>query len=428
MIHDKDIRIAALFGLVAWGVPIDVRADANRPADSGAFASGHYRNLFVEAGRSQAEVKTKINAAFQQLFHGDPRREAIYFHVGTNASGPLAYIYDVNSRDVRSEGMSYGMMVAVQLDKKAEFDALWNWSKTYMHHSSPDHPAFGYFSWSMKTNGVANDEMPAPDGEEYFATALYFASGRWGNSKGIYHYRAEADRILTDMRHRKSITGKTVKGTQTATNLFHPEHKMVRFTPDVENSERTDASYHLPAFYELWARFGPAADRTFWKEAASVSRDYFYRAAHPSTGLTPEYGNFDGTPWTAPWNPQSGNFVADAWRSAMNWSVDWAWWKADPRQKELSNRLQRFFESKGIATYPARLTLDGKPLGQDHSTGLVAMNATASLAADHPRAKQFVAAFWNTPVPTGQFRYYDGMLYLLGLLHCSGEFRLWTPQ
>jgi oligosaccharide reducing-end xylanase len=424
MIRHKHIGLAALFALMAWSVAINAPANTNQ----GAFATGQYRNLFVEAGHSPAEVKAKINASFQQLFHGNPRTEAVYLSAGTNAAGPLAYIYDINSRDVRSEGMSYGMMIAVQLDKKTEFDALWNWSKTYMHHSSPDHPAFGYFSWSMKTNGVANDEMPAPDGEEYFATALCFASGRWGNGKGIYNYRAEADRILTDMRHRKSVTGKTVKGTQTAVNLFHPGHKMVRFTPDVENSERTDASYHLPAFYELWARFGPAEDRAFWKEAASVSRDYFYRAAHPVTGLTPEYGNFDGSPWVAPWNPRSGDFVADAWRTAMNWSMDWAWWKADPRQMELSNRLQAFFESQGSVTYPARFTLDGKPLGQDHSTGLVAMNATASLAADHPRATQFVEAFWNTPVPTGQFRYYDGMLYLLGMLHCSGEFRIWTPH
>ncbi len=36
--------------------------------------------------------------------------------------------------------MSYGMMIAVQLDKKAEFDALWNWSMTYMYQKDPKHP------------------------------------------------------------------------------------------------------------------------------------------------------------------------------------------------------------------------------------------------------------------------------------------------
>ena len=31
------------------------------------------------------------------------------------------------------------------------------------------------------------------------------------------------------------------------------------------------------------------------------------------------------------------------------------------------------------------------------------------------------------PIPTGQGRYYDGMLYLMSLMHVSGEFRIWRP-
>jgi oligosaccharide reducing-end xylanase len=417
----------ALFVLLAT-LGAGCSANSQPAARTGSFATGHHRNLFVEMGRAPADVTAKVQAAFQQLFHGDPRTEAVYFSAGSNTTGALAYILDVHNRDVRSEGMSYGMMIAVQLNRKAEFDALWNWARTHMYHTATNHPAHGYFAWSMSTNGIANDEMPAPDGEAYFATALLFASGRWGNGARIYNYHAEANRILHDLRHREAITGKTRKGQQTAGAIFHPEYKMIRFTPDRENSEHTDASYHLPAFYELWARFGPARDRDFWLKAAVVSRDYFCRAAHPTTGLTPEYGNFDGTPWAAPWHPGSTNFLADAWRTAMNWSMDWAWWQADPRQPELSNRLQSFFAAQGKATYSSRYTLAGRPLGKDHSTGLVAMNAVASLAADHPPASDFVNAFWNAPVPTGQYRYYDGMLYLLALLHCGGEFRIWSPQ
>jgi endo-1,4-beta-D-glucanase Y len=111
----------------------------------------------------------------------------------------------------------------------------------------------------------------------------------------------------------------------------------------------------------------------------------------------------------------------------MNWSVDWSWWAKDTRQRELSDRLQAFFESRGIATYGNRYTLDGNPIDASHSTGLVAMNAVASLAATHPRARQFVEALWDLAPPSGHYRYYDGMLYLLALLHCGGEFRIWVP-
>ena len=419
----KNLTVPLLSLLVIWAaMPCPAQGT------QGAFATGRNRNLFVESGHSQSETRAKIAGAFQQLFHGDPGNEAVYFPGGTNCNGPLAYIMDVGSSDVRTEGMSYGMMIAVQLDKRAEFDALWNWARTRMYHSSPESPACGFFSWSMKTNGTPNDEMAAPDGEEYFVTSLYFADARWGSGRGIYDYRTEAARLLANMRHRDFITGPTAGGVMTAGALFDETHRMVRFTPDKVNCNHTDPSYQLPAFYELWAKWGPAQDRVFWKEAAVASRNFFQRTTGPATGLAPEYANFDGSPWAAPWTPQSANFRFDAWRTAMNWSVDWAWWGADPRERALSDRLQGFFESKGISSYADQYQRDGIPLGKEHPAGLVAMNAVASLAATKPRARLFVDALWNTPAPTGQWRYYDGMLYMLGMLHCGGEFRIWVPK
>jgi oligosaccharide reducing-end xylanase len=196
-------------------------ASADSPASAtgttpGAFFTGKYRNLFVEVGHRPQEVTNRIHTAFRQLFHGDPQSQAVYYPVGTNLNGPLAFIHDIHSRDVRSEGMSYGMIIAVQLDRKAEFDALWNWAKTYMYHASSNHPSCGYFSWSMTTNGVPKDEMPAPDGEQYFVMSLYSAASRWSSGPGIYNYRAEADRLVTDLRHRQLITGRTVLGPMTA--------------------------------------------------------------------------------------------------------------------------------------------------------------------------------------------------------------------
>jgi oligosaccharide reducing-end xylanase len=133
-------------------------------------------------------------------------------------------------------------------------------------------------------------------------------------------------------------------------------------------------------------------------------------------------------PYSGQRNAGAANFRFDAWRTAMNWSVDWAWWAKDPRERQLSDRLQAFFAEQGIATYGNQFTLDGKQLGAAHSPGLVAMNAVAGLAATHPRWKDFVKALWETPIPSGQGRYYDGTLYLLAMLHAGGEFRAWAPK
>jgi endo-1,4-beta-D-glucanase Y len=397
---------------------------------SGAFATGKYRNLFAEAGHSEEQVAEKINRAYQQFFHGDPNTQALYYPAGSNTNGPLAYMPDINHNDVRSEGMSYGMMIAVQLDKKAEFDALWNWSKTYMYHDDPNHPTYGFFSWQMRYDGTAMSELPAPDGEEYYAMALYFAAGRWGNGTGIYNYKAQADRLLTDMVHREPITGKVggrFAREQTVGKEVNDEHAMILFSPDSRRNNMTDPSYHLPAFYELWARWGPKEDRAFWQRAATASRDFFQLTTQPQTALNPNYANFDGTPYKS--FGRTDAFRHDAWRTASNWAVDWSWWAKDPRERELSDRLEGFFESQGMDTYVDQYELDGTPLSKAHSTGLVGTNAVASLAAtDGSRAQKFVEALWNAEIPSGRYRYYDGLLYFMSLLHCSGQFRIWTPK
>ena len=75
--------VAALVGCT-WSPP-------HTPANpAGAYATAKYRNLFVEAGRSPQEVTERIHAAFQQLFHGEPRSQAVYFTAGANSNGPLA--------------------------------------------------------------------------------------------------------------------------------------------------------------------------------------------------------------------------------------------------------------------------------------------------------------------------------------------------
>ena len=405
------------------------KAKSNPYNGSGAFATKKYRNLFAESGHSEKEITAKIDAAFQQLFHGDTATQAVYFDAGRNENGHLAYVSDVPHHDIRSEGMSYGMMICVQLDKKAEFDAIWNYAMTFMYVSAPEHPSEGYFSWSLKRDGTPNEETPAPDGEEYFVMSLYFAANRWGNGQGIYNYKTWADKILTTMRHHPLKTGQTKFGPRTIHTMVNEDSKMIRFVPGVDRGAFTDPSYHLPAFYELWARWGPVDDRPFWAAAADTSRNFFYKTANPGTGLASDYANFDGTRYVSAQNSHASIFSFDSWRTASNWSVDWSWWHKDPRQQELSNRIQSFFNSKGMATYGDQYTLEGEQVEARHANGLVSTNAVVSLAATHPLAKEFVAALWKTPVPVELVeRYYDGLLYVMSLLHCSGRYKIWEGK
>ena len=420
------IILSSCCGVVIFVLTCGASAQGTPTDGSGAYATGKYRNLFAEDGHSKSEIDAKINSAYKQLFHGDAKTQAIAFAAGENANGPLIYVTDWANHDVRTEGVSYGMMIAVQLNKKAEFDGIWNWAKTYMYISDPAAPSYQFFAWSCKTDGTHNSEGAAPDGESYFAMALLFAANRWPGGKGIYDYRAEAEKLLTAMVHRPVITAPGKFGPHSVGPMMNPDPPMILFVPEVSPHPFTDPSYHLPAFYELWARWGPEQDRAFWTKAAETSRAFFVKTTNANTGLAPSYANFDGSPHINRF-PQSGEFGYDAWRTASNWSVDWSWWRKAPEEQKLSDLIQAFFESQGIDKYGPVYSLDGKDMGA--TPGLTHEDHPAGLAAtDKARARKFTEALWNTPIPSGENRYYDGLLYLMSLMHASGQFRVWGPK
>ena len=135
------------------------------------YQNKKYRNVFEEIGIDQALVEKRLQEIKEFYFYGE-EDERVYYPVGDD----MAYIMDTGNNDARTEGMSYGMMLCVQLDMQEEFDRLWKWAKTYMW--MPDGYNEGYFAWSCATDGTKNADGPAPDGEEFFAMALFFASHR----------------------------------------------------------------------------------------------------------------------------------------------------------------------------------------------------------------------------------------------------------
>ena len=146
------------------------------PWEKGAWETGKYRNVFLDAGYKQKDIDAKLAKAYYDVFEGPDK---VYFQVGDS----MGYVSDVKNHDVRTEGMSYGMMVAVQLDKKDVYDRLWRWAQKYMQHQGGARDA--YFAWSVnpQTN-KHNSEGSASDGELYFVTDLLFATNRWGNQTG----------------------------------------------------------------------------------------------------------------------------------------------------------------------------------------------------------------------------------------------------
>lgn len=372
----------------------------------GAFFTGIYPNLFLELGIEQNDIDNKINQTFETMFF-DPE-ERIYFELGEN----MGYMLDTGNYDVRSEGMSYGMMMAVQMNRKDIFDRLWFFSKTFMYQSSGKYE--GYFAWSVKPDGIKNAEGPAPDGEEYFAMALFFASERWKDGEAPFNYSVQAKDILHHCIHQ----GEIVKEGEP---MWDPNNHYIKFVPE---TPFTDPSYHLPHFYELFALKSNEEDRDFWRIAAKESRKFLHITSHPVTGMAPEYAEFNGTPRRL---FHDGQYYSDAYRVVMNIGLDAAWFHKDEKLGDIVDRLQAFFsENTKIGEYNNYL-IDGTAFEQPalHPVAIIATNAAGSLAAKGQYRLDWVKEFWSTPLRTGERRYFDNCLYFFSLLMLAGRYNLY---
>lgn len=368
----------------------------------GTAESGIYRNLFAEMGKTEAEISNKTNLAFMQLFHG---AQGIFYPIGSY----MAYIMDISKNEVPASGMAYGMMICVQMDRQTEFNQLWKWAKKYMYNSTGQFK--GYFSRSCRTSGETINNVPSTVAEEYFLMSLLFAARKWGSLSGIYNYTEEAKSLMDAMLHQADdgvganmFDLSTVFGSINGLNVI------------------SNPSYHLPAFYELLSVLQPGRDASSWRRIADNSRDYLKRAINITNGLVPDYSPFRDSPRIIIENEYT--FSYDAWLVASNIAMDHTWWKKNEWATTYADALQNFFYNQGLTDYGDEYSLSGRKLRSGHSTGLVAMNAVASLAATKPIAYEFVNELWNAKIPTANNGYYNGILYLIGLLQCGGNFRM----
>ena len=371
----------------------------------GAYFTGDYPSPFkTYLGKTDEEIQVKLDELWNHYFKGD-NNSKVYYDKGTEA-----YIKDTGNNDVRSEGMSYGMMICVQTNHKEEFDKLWEWAKTHMWHKSGSWD--GFFAWQRLENGSGGDDNCAPDGEMYFMMSLLFAAHRWNDSS----YMEDAQLILEKMWENPQCS------------LFHPQHFVITFQPQGSQRDFSDPSYDLPAFVDLFSRWSDT-NKDKWETAAGKTRTHLYNSSNTTSGLFSDYSNYDGTPHSVSYNSNATKYMYDAMRCAMNFGMDYYLFGVDnKRQTEMAKRLIDFFEKDGYNH--ARFNWDGSNPTESYTLGEKGCNAVACYALmDEPgydeKVKKNLQMAWEAKPMTGQYRYYDGLVHYLSMLHLCGSFKIW---
>ncbi|MBO4426987.1 MAG: hypothetical protein J5771_00685 [Bacteroidales bacterium] len=375
---------------------------------SGAYYTGDYTSPFkTYLNKTDAEIATKLDAMWNHYFKGS-NEQKVYFD-----SGNEAYILNVAENSVYSDGMAYGMMICVQTDHKEEFDKLWRWTKNHMWRRSGAWN--GFFAGICSTNGSIADENPHPNAEMYFIASLLFAANYWNDGQ----YMDEAQVILKQMWENQQH------------NLFNSSSYVIAFLPISSEMNFTCPANSLPAFLELFVRW-TETNQDKWESTVSAARTQLYKSSNASSGLFPECANFDGTPHSVSYISNSEKYYVEAMRCAMNFGADYYLFGVDAaRQTEMAKRIIDFFEKDGYRH--ARFNWDGSNASESYTTGEIGCNAVACYALMGQNGydeiiKKNLKMAWDEKFMTGQYRYYDGLVHYLAMLHLCGRFRIWKPQ
>lgn len=389
-------------------------SDGGAPSAGAAGAAGAparlYPNLFAELlGKTEDEITNKLESDFQQLFYGDPATEAIYVEVDDDT----AYVWDPRAMEVRADGFSNALLIAVQLDRQAEFDKLWRWADAYMVPRSG--PLRGYMRLHCLLDGSACESDVAADPQFAATTALWLADGRWGSTGGL-DYASEAARLM-------EATFRSAAGEQTElgvlTGLVDSTSLLPQQSPYATGQGETTSSAMEPAYFALWAeKSGDARAEAL----ADNARAFWRRIADPTTGLVPDLVSLDGVVAA-----DEDVFSTSCYPVPLAMALDATWFGTSAWQAQQADRLLTFFqEPLAIRSYAVTYTLAGVPgVPLSDTLSLEAPLGAAALAATVPYRRDFVQAVWEAQLNTGTSRKFGNLLYLMSSLSLSGRFRIY---
>ena len=245
--------------------------------------------------------------------------------------------------------------------------------------------------------------------------SLLFAANRWNDSKYMQDAQYIMDKMWNNPNHK----------------LFNQGNYIIVFQPLGNGNDFSDPSYDLPAYLELFSRWAEK-DTDMWKKAVSAAREHLYKSSNTSSGLFTDYSAFNGQPQQYNGNSNSTRYMYDAMRSAMNFGMDYYLFGADStREIEMASRIINFFEKDGYQH--ARFNWDGSNPQEQYTQGEAGANAVAAIAlrstpGSEDKIKKNLQNAWDTKFMTGQYRYYDGLVHYLAMLHLSGNFKIWKPK
>jgi endo-1,4-beta-D-glucanase Y len=309
-----------------------------------------------------------------------------------------------------SEGIAYGMLITVALDKQHEFDELWKYSQLWLNGN-------GLMNWYINAAGTqVLGTGGATDSDEDMAWALIMADRQWGGQgsldKPYLEYAKTQIKAIWDHEVDHTNGDFLLAGDEWAGNLI--------FNP----------SYFTPNEYRVFGQV--SGDEAGWNRVIDkgyeiLEKSLNAQSGNTTNGLVPAWCDGNGVP-KVPFDGGPTHYQYDSARVPYRIGVDYCW-NGDERAKTYLAKISQFFANIGASEIVDGYDLNGTPRPDVDSDPNGPQSAvfvgTAAVGAMHDASFQAFVDDANALVATGELlarsRYYNLSWTVLTLATLSGN-------
>jgi endo-1,4-beta-D-glucanase Y len=324
-----------------------------------------------------------------------------------------------NGNDTVSEGIAYGMLIAVNMNDQTLFDGLYGYWKG---HKAAGSSTAGLMTWCIPagSGSCSASGGSATDADEDTAFALLQAGKVWGGS-----YKADAMALISDIwaKDIDKTSHLPTGGSNYATT----------------SGSVTNASYFAPAYYRA---FKTAGDTNDWDSVVTAVYGVIGGSLAGSNGLFPAWCTSNCTGVGSNGGANDGIYQYDSHRIPMRIGLDYCW-NAEARARTYVNKTTAFFGGNanaglnGVGRIFDLYQLNGNSAsgaGPNSASiiGTAAVGAMASSSGTQPFLDDAYQAVFDmvnratlAPVDSAgktPYSYYNATVGMLSLLMMTGNF------
>lgn len=291
-----------------------------------------------------------------------------FIFCGASCGNDMGLVFDpLSGYYAVSEGIGYGLLLAVLHDDQETFDIIHDAARRIMRDEET-----GLYHWRVDNQGNIIGYGSATDADFDIAMALIFAAqrvqaGEWQDSI-LMDYRGSATELLDNIWTHSIVNGQYIK----------PGNNYGGGGQDIVN-----LSYFSPAWFRLYDEF---IGRNQWAQLIDTGYEQLYATDGSGLGLAPDWSTGDGDPAYA-YCDQHGldrsicryEMRYDAIRVLWRIGLDCIWFE-EPRACEWINRGTTFINSLNASNYARMYDMTGKTIVDYTDEAMIGMWLFAAIA------------------------------------------------